>query len=65
MDIDKLGGKGTSKKDGVKEIEVFPPRSVAMHRIRWNVNKSSEKWLAAYGQAARLLHCHEIDPSFV
>lgn len=60
-DVDKLGG--TSKEDrGEEEIEVFPAKNVAMHRIRWNVNKGSEKWLC-YGGAAGLLHCQEIDPS--
>ncbi|KAL3536134.1 hypothetical protein ACH5RR_004595 [Cinchona calisaya] len=44
----------------IKEVEVFPPKTVAMHRVRWNLNKGSENWLC-YGGAAGVLRCQEID----
>ena len=40
-------------------IEVFPLKMVAMHKVRWNVNKGSERWLC-YGGAAGLVRCQEI-----
>ncbi|GFP97062.1 hypothetical protein PHJA_001850300 [Phtheirospermum japonicum] len=42
------------------EVESFPPKIVAMHRVRWNVNKGSERWLC-YGGAAGLVRCQKID----
>lgn len=39
--------------------ENLPPRSVAVHRVRWNMNTGSERWLC-YGGAAGLLRCQEI-----
>ena len=39
--------------------EVFPPKMVAMHKVRWNMNKGSERWLC-YGGAAGLVRCQEI-----
>ncbi|KAG8389281.1 hypothetical protein BUALT_Bualt02G0212600 [Buddleja alternifolia] len=53
----------TNKADKEEEIELFPPKIVAMHRVRWNINKGSEKWLC-YGGAAGLLRCQEVDLSF-
>ena len=55
----------TEKGDGEKgnvgvEIEVLPPKIVAMHRVRWNMNKGSERWLC-YGGAAGIVRCQEID----
>ncbi|VVA91875.1 unnamed protein product [Arabis nemorensis] len=60
------------KEDGDKEevsrkeacssgmkAEGFPPKMVAMHRVRWNMNKGSEKWLC-YGGAAGIVRCQEI-----
>lgn len=41
------------------EGEVLPPKIVGMHRVRWNINKGSERWLC-YGGAAGILRCHEI-----
>ncbi|MQL72576.1 hypothetical protein Taro_004935, partial [Colocasia esculenta] len=38
---------------------VFPPKIVAMHRVRWNINKGSERWLC-YGGAAGIIRCQEI-----
>ncbi|XP_023005875.1 uncharacterized protein LOC111498749 [Cucurbita maxima] len=39
--------------------ENLPPKSVAVHRVRWNMNTGSERWLC-YGGAAGLLRCQEI-----
>ncbi|KAD5803066.1 hypothetical protein E3N88_14426 [Mikania micrantha] len=41
------------------KIEVFPPKSVAMHRATWNMNKGGER-LVCYGGAAGILRCQEI-----
>lgn len=43
----------------VEAQEAFPPKIVAMHRVRWNMNKGSERWLC-YGGAAGLVRCQEI-----
>ncbi|XVF81205.1 hypothetical protein PTKIN_Ptkin15bG0137300 [Pterospermum kingtungense] len=51
--------KEESGKDGENEIEAFPPKIVAMHRVRWNMNKGSERWLC-YGGAAGIVRCQEI-----
>ncbi|XP_043704706.1 uncharacterized protein LOC122654606 isoform X2 [Telopea speciosissima] len=45
-------------------IEVFPSKEVAMHRVRWNMNKGSERWLC-YGGAAGIVRCQKIDGSCV
>lgn len=39
--------------------EVFPPKMAALHRVRWNMNKGSEKWLC-FGGASGLVRCQEI-----
>lgn len=54
----KTQGK-EDRKDEERTIEVFPPKAVAMHRVRWNMNKGSERWLC-YGGAAGLVRCQEI-----
>lgn len=46
-------------KEGVS-VETFPPKVLSMHRVRWNLNKGSERWLC-YGGAAGLLRCQQID----
>ncbi|KAL6574965.1 hypothetical protein OROMI_012250 [Orobanche minor] len=56
---DSVEGQGLLKSERSgdvekQEIEVFPPKIVAMHRVRWNVNKGSERWLC-YGGAAGLV----------
>ena len=53
---------GTLNSKGVefpKDFEVFPPKSVALHRVRWNLNKGSERWLC-YGGAAGIIRCQRI-----
>jgi general transcription factor 3C polypeptide 2 len=37
----------------------LPPKSVALHRVRWNTNKGSERWLC-YGGAAGIIRCQRI-----
>ncbi|KAK4419352.1 hypothetical protein Salat_2348100 [Sesamum alatum] len=59
-DAGQLQGKGSGKEEEDDGIEVFPPKIVAIHRVRWNVNKGSEKWLC-YGGAAGLVRCQEVD----
>ncbi|XP_041024907.1 uncharacterized protein LOC121265365 isoform X2 [Juglans microcarpa x Juglans regia] len=53
----------TQRKEHVKvearAIEAFPPKIVAVHRVRWNMNKGSERWLC-YGGAAGVVRCQEI-----
>lgn len=51
-DADVMPGLGDS-------FETLPPKSVAVHRVRWNMNVGSEKWLC-YGGAAGILRCQEI-----
>lgn len=51
--LDSKGGESP------KDFEVFPPKSVALHRVRWNVNKGSERWLC-YGGAAGIVRCQRI-----
>ncbi|VFQ84438.1 unnamed protein product [Cuscuta campestris] len=38
----------------------LPPKSVSIQRVRWNMNKGSEKWLC-YGGAAGIVRCQWID----
>ncbi|KAK4281630.1 hypothetical protein QN277_013098 [Acacia crassicarpa] len=40
-------------------LEAFPPKIVALHRVRWNMNKGSERWLC-YGGAGGVVRCQEI-----
>ncbi|KAE8098519.1 hypothetical protein FH972_016576 [Carpinus fangiana] len=54
----KTHGKEDKKVED-RTIEVFPPKAVAMHRVRWNMNTGSERWLC-YGGAAGLVRCQEI-----
>lgn len=47
------------REEAGNKFEVIPPKAVAMHRVRWNMNKGSEKWLC-YGGAAGIVRCQEI-----
>ncbi|CAK7336487.1 unnamed protein product [Dovyalis caffra] len=52
-----------SGKEGAGNvIESIPPKIVAMHRVRWNMNKGSERWLCS-GGAAGIVRCQEIKMS--
>ena len=54
----KTEGKENGKMEA-RTNEVFPPKMVAIHNVRWNMNKGSERWLC-YGGAAGLVRCQEI-----
>ncbi|KAG2686544.1 hypothetical protein I3760_09G010400 [Carya illinoinensis] len=54
----KAQGKEHVKVEA-RAIDAFPPKIVAMHRVRWNMNKGSERWLC-YGGAAGVVRCQEI-----
>ncbi|XP_055812280.1 uncharacterized protein LOC129882138 isoform X2 [Solanum dulcamara] len=65
----KTKTKTTSKKPEADEeeatrlrqkFEKLPPKILSIHRIRWNMNKGSERWLC-YGGAAGLVRCQQID----
>ncbi|VAH81987.1 unnamed protein product [Triticum turgidum subsp. durum] len=45
--------------EDTKDFELFPPKAVALHQLRWNMNKGSEKWLC-YGGAAGIIRCQRI-----
>ncbi|KAI3858390.1 hypothetical protein MKX03_037577 [Papaver bracteatum] len=53
------GGEENQKEEKQMEIDVFPSKIVALHRVRWNMNKGSERWLC-YGGAAGIVRCQEI-----
>lgn len=59
-DVAKNVKEHSANKDDEVEKETLPPKIVAMHRVRWNMNKGSERWLC-YGGAAGILRCQEID----
>lgn len=58
-------GQGTSKtnenKDegSAQQSEAYPSKVVAMHRVRWNMNRGSERWLC-YGGAAGIVRCQQV-----
>ncbi|WOL18367.1 hypothetical protein Cni_G27162 [Canna indica] len=56
----EMSVKSKTKGEGSKEkFEVFPQKTVAIHRVRWNMNKGSERWLC-YGGAAGIIRCQRI-----
>ncbi|XP_013599658.1 PREDICTED: uncharacterized protein LOC106307291 isoform X1 [Brassica oleracea var. oleracea] len=54
--------KEASTSSSSVKAETFPPKLVAMHRVRWNMNQGSERWLC-YGGAAGIVRCQEIASS--
>ncbi|XP_027365109.1 uncharacterized protein LOC113872072 isoform X2 [Abrus precatorius] len=52
-------GLDNEKSDFGNIPEVFPPKMAALHRVRWNMNKGSERWLC-FGGASGLVRCQEI-----
>ncbi|KAL5741042.1 hypothetical protein ACOSQ2_030222 [Xanthoceras sorbifolium] len=54
-----IHGKRNEKGEAGNEVEVLPPKMVALHRVRWNMNRGSERWLC-YGGAAGIVRCQEI-----
>lgn len=61
-DPEPVRREDNEKVDIGDEIELLPPKIIAMHRVRWNMNKGSERWLC-YGGASGILRCQEINPS--
>uniref|UniRef100_A0A0E0Q7Q7 DML1/Misato tubulin domain-containing protein n=1 Tax=Oryza rufipogon TaxID=4529 RepID=A0A0E0Q7Q7_ORYRU len=56
-------GTSTSRgSESPENFEVFPPKAVALHRLRWNMNKGSEKWLC-YGGAAGIIRSGNVTRS--
>ncbi|QHO38722.1 hypothetical protein HN51_005036 [Arachis hypogaea] len=51
-------GDDTEKADFGHIPEVFPSKWVALHRVRWNMNKGSERWLC-FGGAGGIVRCQE------
>jgi len=56
--------KGSKKKQDENSDfgnipETFPPKMAALHKVRWNMNKGSERWLC-FGGACGLVRCQEI-----
>ncbi|PIA40486.1 hypothetical protein AQUCO_02500295v1, partial [Aquilegia coerulea] len=58
----RIPDKGDNQEQSQTEFEVLSPKIVAMHRVRWNMNKGSERWLC-YGGAAGIIRCQEISAS--
>ncbi|KDP42720.1 hypothetical protein JCGZ_23660 [Jatropha curcas] len=56
---DGVQERESEKGKPANKIEVLPPDIVAMHRVRWNMNKGSERWLCS-GGAAGIVRCQEI-----
>ncbi|XP_038708010.1 uncharacterized protein LOC120003150 isoform X1 [Tripterygium wilfordii] len=54
-----IHGKENRNVGKCNKTEDFPSKTVAMHRVRWNMNKGSERWLC-YGGAAGIVRCQEI-----
>ncbi|PKA57401.1 hypothetical protein AXF42_Ash013589 [Apostasia shenzhenica] len=45
--------------DSSQKISAFPSKTLALHKVRWNMNKGSERWLC-YGGAAGIVRCHKV-----
>lgn len=60
-DAGNLEDREDRKDEGGREIEVIPSKAVALHRVRWNMNKGSERWLC-YGGAAGIVRFQTITP---
>ena len=60
-------GRCSSGVEGLRDvtspIEKYPSKLVAVHRVRWNFNKGSERWLC-YSGAAGIVRCQEITSVF-
>lgn len=54
-----LQGNGKREEGSTQQFEAFPPKVVAMNRVRWNMNKGSERWLC-YGGAAGIVRCQQV-----
>uniref|UniRef100_J3L610 Uncharacterized protein n=1 Tax=Oryza brachyantha TaxID=4533 RepID=J3L610_ORYBR len=56
---ENIGASTSRGSESPESFEVFPPKAVALHRLRWNMNKGSERWLC-YGGAAGIVRCQRI-----
>ncbi|KAJ6725390.1 RNA polymerase III TRANSCRIPTION INITIATION FACTOR COMPLEX SUBUNIT [Salix purpurea] len=60
--IDDKQDEESGKEGAGNVVESIPPKMVAVHRVRWNMNKGSERWLCS-GGAAGIVRCQEIKMS--
>ncbi|XP_017415343.1 uncharacterized protein LOC108326375 isoform X1 [Vigna angularis] len=59
-DVPPIIAKADNEKSDFGNIpETFPPKMAALHKVRWNMNKGSERWLS-FGGACGLVRCQEI-----
>ena len=59
-DVPPITTEADNEKSDFGNIpETFPPKMAALHKVRWNMNKGSEKWLC-FGGACGLVRCQEI-----
>ncbi|XP_010242589.1 PREDICTED: uncharacterized protein LOC104586906 isoform X2 [Nelumbo nucifera] len=63
-ELGNLQRGGNEKSAAMSEIEIFPPKIIAMHRVRWNMNKGSGR-LLCYGGAAGIVRCQDIAASCI
>lgn len=63
-DGDQLERDHTEKVQNNDELERLPSKLVSMHRVRWNMNKGSERWLCS-GGAAGIVRVQEIQKAFL
>uniref|UniRef100_A0A7N0UA81 Uncharacterized protein n=1 Tax=Kalanchoe fedtschenkoi TaxID=63787 RepID=A0A7N0UA81_KALFE len=56
MECQTDAAKNTNEEDSVTSP---PAKVLAMHRVRWNMNKGSERWLC-WGGAAGIVRCQEM-----
>ncbi|XP_029117085.2 uncharacterized protein [Elaeis guineensis] len=54
-----LQRKENRDEGSAQQFEAHPPKVVAMHRVRWNMNRGSERWLC-YGGAAGIIRCQQV-----
>jgi len=59
-DVPPITPEADNEKSDFGNIpETFPPKMAALHKVRWNMNKGSEKWLC-FGGACGIVRCQEI-----
>ncbi|GAB4833419.1 hypothetical protein Ancab_031662 [Ancistrocladus abbreviatus] len=51
--------KTVPKEGRGSDVKILPSKVVAIHRVRWNMSKESERWLC-YGGAPGIVLCEEI-----
>ncbi|XP_072964384.1 uncharacterized protein [Typha angustifolia] len=57
--VDREITRSSDSRDEGSAQDVFPPKVVAMHRVRWNMNKGRDRWLC-YGGSAGIIRCQKI-----